>query len=34
MGKKYIGYAGTYTRENSQGIYRFVLDTEAANLVK
>jgi 6-phosphogluconolactonase len=32
MGKKYIGYAGTYTRENSWGIYRFVLDTEAGTL--
>ncbi|HLR67627.1 MAG TPA: lactonase family protein [Virgibacillus sp.] len=32
MGKKYIGYAGTYTRKSSQGIYRFVLDTEKATL--
>lgn len=34
MGKKYIGYAGTYTRESSEGIYRFVLDTEAEVLSK
>lgn len=34
MGKKYIGYAGTYTRESSKGIYRFVLDTEAGELSK
>lgn len=26
---KYIGFAGTYTRETSKGIYRFTLDTEA-----
>lgn len=32
MGKKYIGYAGTYTRESSEGIYRFVLDSEAGTL--
>lgn len=32
MGKKYIGFAGTYTRENSQGIYSFVLDTETGTL--
>lgn len=30
--KKYIGYAGTYTRESSEGIYRFELDTEAGKL--
>lgn len=34
MGEKYIGYAGTYTRESSEGIYRFVLDTEAGMLSK
>src|SRR5699024_5001988 len=34
MGKKYIGYAGTYTRESSEGIYRFVLDTAAGKLSK
>ncbi|MBM7600886.1 6-phosphogluconolactonase [Virgibacillus halotolerans] len=34
MGKKYIGYAGTYTRENSEGIYSFVLDTEAGKISK
>lgn len=34
MGKKYIGYAGTYTRESSEGVYRFVLDTEAKTLSK
>lgn len=32
MGKKYIGYAGTYTRESSEGIYSFTLDTEAGKL--
>lgn len=32
MGKKYIGFAGTYTRESSKGIYRFILDTEAGTL--
>ncbi|MCJ8007747.1 lactonase family protein [Lederbergia wuyishanensis] len=32
MGKKYIGFAGTYTRQTSKGIYRFVLDTEKAEL--
>lgn len=32
MGKKYIGYAGTYTRESSEGIYRFSLDAEAGTL--
>lgn len=34
MTKKYIGFAGTYTRESSKGIYRFVLDTEAGTLDK
>ncbi|MBY7145071.1 lactonase family protein [Virgibacillus sp. NKC19-3] len=32
MGKKYIGFAGTYTRQSSEGIYGFVLDTEAGSL--
>lgn len=32
MTKKYYGFAGTYTRETSEGIYRFVLDTEAKTL--
>ncbi|MBS4196036.1 lactonase family protein [Lederbergia citri] len=32
MGEKYIGYAGTYTRQTSEGIYRFILDTEKAEL--
>src|SRR5699024_12091037 len=32
MTKKYIGYAGTYTRESSKGIYTFVLDTEKKTL--
>ncbi|MBO9130993.1 lactonase family protein [Bacillus sp. 165] len=27
---KFIGYVGTYTKENSKGIYTFILDTEAA----
>lgn len=29
---KYIGYVGTYTRQTSKGIYRFVLDTETEKL--
>lgn len=29
---KYIGFAGTYTRETSKGIYRFILDTEEKTL--
>lgn len=32
MGNKFIGYAGTYTRESSEGIYRFILDTKAGTL--
>lgn len=32
MVKKFIGYAGTYTRETSEGIYRFELDTEAGTI--
>src|SRR5690625_3374241 len=32
MAQKYIGYAGTYTRESSKGIYKFVLDTEKKEL--
>ncbi|WP_165769169.1 lactonase family protein [Virgibacillus profundi] len=32
MGKKYIGYAGTYTRKSSKGIYRFTLDIETGTL--
>lgn len=31
--KEFIGYAGTYTKENSEGIYKFILDTEAKKLV-
>lgn len=27
MTQNYIGYIGTYTRENSEGVYRFVLNT-------
>ncbi|WP_269410503.1 lactonase family protein [Lentibacillus daqui] len=34
MGKKYIGYAGTYTRQTSEGIYRFELDVDAGTLGK
>ncbi|MBS4218714.1 lactonase family protein [Bacillus sp. FJAT-49711] len=33
MGKKYIGYAGTYTRQSSEGIYCFILDTEKGKLM-
>ncbi|GAA0328656.1 lactonase family protein [Oceanobacillus oncorhynchi subsp. oncorhynchi] len=29
---KYFGYAGTYTRKTSQGVYRFTLDTEKGQL--
>lgn len=29
---KYFGYAGTYTRKTSRGIYRFTLDTEKGQL--
>src|SRR5690625_3911483 len=32
LGYKYIGYVGTYTRESSKGIYRFVLDTDKGQL--
>lgn len=32
LGNKLIGYAGTYTRESSKGIYRFILDTEKGQL--
>lgn len=32
MGNQYIGYAGTYTRKTSEGVYRFVLDTEAGTI--
>ncbi|UJL46323.1 lactonase family protein [Virgibacillus sp. NKC19-16] len=32
MGRKYIGFAGTYTRQSSEGIYGFGLDTEAGTL--
>lgn len=28
MGNKYVGYIGTYTKKDSQGVYRFTLDTE------
>lgn len=34
MTAKFIGYAGTYTRKTSEGIYRFVLDTEKETLSK
>ncbi|WP_410982170.1 lactonase family protein [Bacillus cereus] len=29
---KFIGYLGTYTRGNSEGIYNFTLDTQAATI--
>lgn len=32
MAAKHIGFAGTYTRQNSKGIYRFGLDTETGTL--
>lgn len=31
--KEFIGYVGTYTKEKSEGIYKFTLDTEAKKLV-
>jgi len=31
--KEFIGYVGTYTKENSEGIYTFTLNTEAQKLV-
>lgn len=31
--KEFIGYVGTYTKENSEGIYTFTLHTEAQKLV-
>ncbi|WP_404454844.1 lactonase family protein [Oceanobacillus kapialis] len=34
MAAKFIGYAGTYTRKTSEGIYQFVLDTEKETLQK
>lgn len=34
MEKQYIGYAGTYTRESSKGIYQFTLDTDKGELKK
>lgn len=34
MSKKYIGFAGTYTRKTSEGIYQFELDTERGVLCK
>ncbi|MEC3855577.1 lactonase family protein [Bacillus sp. WOD8 KX774193] len=30
--KEFIGYVGTYTKENSEGIYKFTLDTEAKKI--
>ncbi|EEM88743.1 6-phosphogluconolactonase [Bacillus thuringiensis serovar vazensis] len=30
--KEFIGYVGTYTKENSEGIYKFMLDTEAKKI--
>ncbi|HDR7985932.1 TPA: lactonase family protein [Bacillus cereus] len=30
--KEFIGYIGTYTKENSEGIYKFILDTEAKKI--
>ncbi len=32
MSKKFIGYVGTYTKQNSKGIYTFTLDTESATI--
>ncbi|PDY85209.1 lactonase family protein [Bacillus toyonensis] len=30
--KEFIGYVGTYTKENSEGIYKFTLDTKAKKI--
>ncbi|HDR7688438.1 TPA: lactonase family protein [Bacillus toyonensis] len=30
--KEFIGYVGTYTKENSEGIYKFTLDAEAKKI--
>ncbi|WP_226603849.1 lactonase family protein [Bacillus cereus] len=30
--KEFIGYVGTYTKENSEGIYKFTLDVEAKKI--
>lgn len=30
--KEFIGYVGTYTKEKSAGIYKFILDTEAKKI--
>ncbi|MED1588433.1 beta-propeller fold lactonase family protein, partial [Bacillus pacificus] len=30
--KEFIGYVGTYTKEKSEGIYKFILDTEAKKI--
>ncbi|MCJ7841510.1 lactonase family protein [Lederbergia sp. NSJ-179] len=32
MGTQYIGYVGTYTRQSSKGIYRFILDADTGKL--
>ncbi|MDX8044834.1 lactonase family protein [Gracilibacillus sp. S3-1-1] len=32
MSKQYIGYIGSYTKKESQGVYRFTLDTEAKKI--
>jgi 6-phosphogluconolactonase len=29
----FIGYVGTYTKKESKGIYRFILDTQAAKII-
>ncbi|MGP4040498.1 lactonase family protein [Gracilibacillus sp. D59] len=33
MGKQYIGYIGSYTKKESQGVYRFTLDTEEKKIM-
>ena len=32
MGKTYTGFIGSYTKETSEGVYRFTLDTEAKKI--
>lgn len=33
MGRQYIGYIGSYTKKESQGIYRFTLDTVEKKII-
>ncbi|MFB1051611.1 lactonase family protein [Paraliobacillus sp. JSM ZJ581] len=33
MGNQFIGYVGTYTKQESEGVYKFVLDIDQASIV-